>query len=209
MQFQLLCFLLLTPLASCIHFYMKPGEVKCFYENLAKNNLLVGDFDAFVERDHGIYEEDPSLKLTITVDETFDNDHRVLNQKNSHTGDFTFTALETGEHRVCIKPTYSRNDAKLRIVMDMEIGHVHSLDTKRTSQVKSLKERIHQLTDRLESVRAEQKVIKEKEAVFRNQSEAANSKIVFWSAVQLIALIATCVLQLRYLKNFFVKQKVV
>lgn len=191
-----------------MHFYMKPGETKCFYENLTQGHLLIGDFDAFVLRD-AKYEEDFGIKLTITVDETFDNDHRVLIQKNSHTGDFTFTALETGEHRICIKPTYSTMDAKLRIFMELDISNMLSLDSKRTIQVRSLKERVLQLTERLERIRTQQKEILQKEAVFRDQSESANRKILLWSLVQVLVLISTCTFQLRYLKNFFIKQKVV
>ena len=73
----------------------------------------------------------------------------------------------------------------------------------------SLKGRVGQLTQRLTSIRKEQDAIREKEAEFRNQSESANSKIMTWSVFQPLILLGTCAFQLRYLKNFFVKQKVV
>lgn len=66
-----------------VHFYARPGETKCFYEHLSKGNLLIGDLDIYVEK-NGMSMEDPEASLAITVDETFDNDHRVLNQK-THT----------------------------------------------------------------------------------------------------------------------------
>ncbi|CCK68861.1 Erp5p KNAG_0B04260 [Huiozyma naganishii CBS 8797] len=187
---------------QCTHFYLKPNEVKCFYENLASGNLLIGDLDVTVEGQYGIYEENPDVSLSITIDETFDNDHRVFNQKNSFTGDFTFTTLETGEHRVCIRPHYKDTKAKLRIYIDFEISHIRYLDSKRKEGVTSLKGRIDQLTQRLYNIRTEQEVIRKKEAIFRNQSESANSKIMFWSVVQCIALAGACAFQLRYLKNF-------
>src|SRR5271169_2856878 len=37
------------------------------------------------------------------VEETFDNDHRVISQKSGSTGRFTFTAAESGEHRLCFQ----------------------------------------------------------------------------------------------------------
>ncbi|EJS43464.1 erp5p [Saccharomyces arboricola H-6] len=191
-----------------VHYYSKSGETKCFYENLSRGNLLIGDLDLYVEK-NGMFEEDSEATLTITVDETFDNDHRVLNQKNSHTGDFTFTALDTGEHRVCLTPSYSKKSTPLRIFIELEIGNVEALDSKRKDDVNSLKRRVVQLTQRLSSIRKEQDTIREKEAEFRNQSESANSKIMTWSVFQFLILVGTCAFQLRYLKNFFVKQKIV
>lgn len=200
--------LILARRVSSLHFYMKPGEVKCFYESLARGNLLIGDIDGYVEKD-GSFIDDPDLSMIISLYETFDDDHRVFNQQNSQSGDFTFTALETGEHKICINPVYPIRDVKLRIFMELDIGSVQSLDSRRKGDAKTLKDRVLQLTHRLENIRTEQKVIREKEALFRDQSESANSKILFWSILQIAGLIMVCVFQLRYLKNFFVKQKIV
>lgn len=201
-------FLLVAGTVRGLHFYSKPGEVKCFYENLAKRNLLIGDIDGFIEKD-GIYVDDVDLKIGISLYETFDDDHRVLNQQNSHSGDFTFTALETGEHKICIHPMYPVKDANIRIFMELDIGLVQVLDSKMKDDTRNLQSRILQLTQRLENIRTEQKVVREKEARFRDQSEAVNSKILFWSVSQIFGLILVCFFQLRYLKNFFVKQKVI
>ncbi|CAI4063835.1 hypothetical protein SKDZ_08G1560 [Saccharomyces kudriavzevii ZP591] len=191
-----------------VHFYAKSGETKCFYEHLSKGNLLIGDLDLYAEK-NGLFEEDSEASISITVDESFDNDHRVLNQKNSHTGDFTFTALDTGEHRVCFTPSYNKKSSPLRIFIELEIGNVEALDSRRRQDMNSLKGRVTQLTQRLSSIRKEQDTIRGKEAEFRNRSESANSKIMSWSALQFLVLVGTCIFQLRYLKNFFVKQKVV
>lgn len=191
-----------------MHIYLKSGEMKCFYENLAIGNLLIGDLDTSVEK-NGIFEEDHKVQVTLTIDETFDNDQRVLNQRNPYTGDFTFTALETGEHRICVTPEYSDYSARIRLFIDLEINHISVLDSKKKDDMDFLKNRVNQLIQRLGNVRTEQDVIREKEALFRNQSESANGKIVFWSILQIVFLAGACAFQLHYLKNFFVKQKVI
>ncbi|CAB4252027.1 similar to Saccharomyces cerevisiae YHR110W ERP5 Protein with similarity to Emp24p and Erv25p, member of the p24 family involved in ER to Golgi transport [Maudiozyma barnettii] len=198
---------LICPIQA-MHIYLKPEETKCYYEHLTANSLLIGDLDAFVER-NGAFVEDSGIKVKVTIDETFDNNQRVLNQKNSNSGDFSFTALETGEHRICLTPSYSDASANIRVFVDFEISHVHSLDSKRKDDVESLKSRVLQLTQRLDAIKGVQGDIRDNEAKFRNQSESANSKIMFWSVLQVIALGCTCAFQLNYLKNFFVKQKVV
>ncbi|CCH58164.1 hypothetical protein TBLA_0A03660 [Henningerozyma blattae CBS 6284] len=215
MQFKLtsLIVLLLSFLQAtqAIHFYLKSGQTKCMFENLSQNDLLIGDLDSSVERKSGslVYEEDPNIELQITVEEIFDNFHKVMDTKIGNNGDFTFSTIDTGEHRICITPSYPIDkNAQLRVFIDMDIGNSKVLDSKKTGDIKSLKNRVNQLILRLSNIRAEQRVFREKEAQFRNKSESANSKITFWSIVQVLTLIAVCVFQLRYLKNFFVKAKV-
>lgn len=191
------------------HVYMKSGELRCFYEGLKAGELLIGDIDTTVEK-NGVFEEDPQLKVSITVDETFDDDQRVMNQQSSHSGDFAFTALESGEHRVCMKPLYTVDTtARIRMAIEFEIEKVEVLDSKKKDTVEALKTRVRQLVSRLQTIRGQQDLIRVNEAIFRDQSEAANSKISTWSFIQIIVLVAVCWFQLKYLKNFFVKQKVV
>lgn len=205
---RLLVGLISLPLSKALHFYLKPGQVKCFYENLSVGNLMIGDVEGYVLNEN-MYVDDPELRLTVSVDESFDSNHRVMNQMNAHTGDFTFTALDTGEHRICIVPSHPQEDARVRIFLELEITNIQVLDTRRKEDQRTLKQRVLQMVQRLEAIRLEQKVIREKEAILRNQSESANSRILLWSCSQIIALVGMCVFQLRYLKNFFVKQKVI
>ena len=47
----------------------------------------------------------------------------------------------------------------------------------------------------------------EREAEFRDQSEATNSRVVRWTLIQLAVLSAACAWQLSHLRSFFIKQK--
>lgn len=211
MQVQLIlsvCLAMLFQHVHSMHIYMKSGEVKCFYEDLQVGNLVIGDLHVQVEK-NGIFEEDLAAGVGITIDELFDNSHRVLNQKTSHSGDFTFTALDSGNHMICVKPEYVDPNVPLRVFVDFDVTNGRVLDSKNKENVNVLMKRISHLFDRLHSVRSQQEKIREKESEFRDQSESANSKIVFWSILQIIALGLVCAFQLRYLKNFFIKQKIV
>lgn len=199
--------LLLSHVALSMHIYMKSGEVRCFHQNLAANTLLIGDLDIYVERD-GTYVEDPNVMVHVTIDETFDNDERVLDQRNANSGDFIFTSLQAGDHKICFTPDYPHKDALLRVFIEFEVDSVRSLDSKRRDEVKSLRERVLQLISRVNNIRNEQRVIRATEVLFRDQSESLNTTVVVWIVIQLAALLATCVFQLSYLKNFFVKQKI-
>lgn len=47
----------------------------------------------------------------------------------------------------------------------------------------------------------------EREAEFRDQSEATNSRVVRWTLIQIVVLSITCAWQLSHLRTFFIKQK--
>jgi hypothetical protein len=67
---RLFSLLLWLPLVSAIHFYAKPGETRCFYEEVTKNTVVVTHFDALVQTTRE-YESVPNLKLLITVDVSY------------------------------------------------------------------------------------------------------------------------------------------
>lgn len=200
--------LILSHLVKSTHIYMNSGETRCFYKRLMTGELLIGDIDTSVDKD-GHFVEDSQVQVHITIDETFDKDERVLNQKNPYSGDFMFAALEEGEHRICIEPEYTINTkARIRVLINFEIKNKNILDSKQRDAAESLKNRIQQLSQRLHTLRSQQNTIRENEATFRDESEGANSKIASWSIIQILVLIVVCWFQLRYLKNFFVKQKI-
>ena len=51
------------------------------------------------------------------------------------------------------------------------------------------------------------RLMQEREAEFRDQSETTNARVVRWTLLQLIVLGVTCAWQLSHLRAFFIKQK--
>lgn len=136
----------------------------------------------------------------------------MVNQKAASAGDIPFTSLDSGEHKFCLRPIYLDGSPKTRhrIFFDIAIGSAHDyVDSKSTNQVEALTARVRNLHKKLEQINFEQETIREREAVFRDQSELTNSRVIKWTIVQLLVLVGTCFYQLRHLKSFFVKQKIV
>ena len=75
--------------------------------------------------------------------------------------------------------------------------HDQDQDRKHAGQVS---DKLRDLTDRLRNIRSEQQYQREREAEFRNLSEATNARAMWYMIVQLIVLITTCYLQLRHLR---------
>ncbi|OBA19592.1 hypothetical protein METBIDRAFT_33238 [Metschnikowia bicuspidata var. bicuspidata NRRL YB-4993] len=198
---------------TALHFYLLTGQTCCFYEDLTSDSLVVGKIDAY-EYDERMddYSKNPNLKLKITVDEIFDNDHRVVDQTSQPSGDFVFNSHDSGEHKFCLTPVYmdGTHGRKHRIFFDVAIGAaLEYVDLKSTKKVDGLTLQIQDLNRKLQDIHMEQESIRERESVFRNQSESTNARVVWWSIIQVAVLVGTCTYQLRHLKGFFVKQKIV
>ncbi|CDK25044.1 unnamed protein product [Kuraishia capsulata CBS 1993] len=208
-----LVFLLFLGLAQALHFYVDTDETKCFYEELPKDTIAVGKFEAYeLDTSTREYVQVPNLKVEITVDETFDNNHRVVSLKNQPTGQFTFTSLDAGEHKFCLTPRHTdwSKRSRHRVFFDLVVGDAKDfVDSKRQGDVNYLTAKTNELNKKLQEIKREQSLFREREAAFRDQSESTNARVVKWTIIQLIVLGGTCYWQLTYLKGFFVKQKVV
>jgi p24 family protein alpha len=59
------------------------------------------------------------------------------------------------------------------------------------------------------AIRREQQYQREREAEFRDTSESVNSRVIWWTIIQIIVLGVTGVWQMRHLKHFFQTKKLV
>lgn len=228
-----LVWLILVPLsaANLVHFYADVGERRCFYKDLHQEVLLVGKYKMEILQPDGQSEmtyvtpvDKINTGVLIDVEETFDANHRVVHQRGRSSGQFTFTALDAGEHRICITPrsfykkwSGSNNDATIvkelkfkraRILLTFFIGDAEVLDSRRAGSVNSITDKINQLNDKLSDIKREQVFIREREESFRDLSELTNERVVKWSLIQLGALLLTGIYQLFTLQRFFIKEKV-
>ncbi|ABN64419.2 emp24/gp25L/p24 family of membrane trafficking proteins [Scheffersomyces stipitis CBS 6054] len=233
---------LASPISGLLHFYAAAGVRTCFYKELGQKSLLVGRYKVEIrDEDTEIYyppRNRHNIGALIDVEETFDSNHRVVHQKGAAIGQFTFSALDSGDHRICITPRsfYSKKskwyggnansgsshedeeaeqfdikDSKFRharITIDFLISDEFSADSKHSQSVETLASQVNRLNDKLTDIKREQKFIREKEAVFRDLSESTCGIVIRWSIIQLGALGVICVYQLLSLSRFFVKQKV-
>lgn len=158
-----------------------------------------------------------SQGLFITVDEVFDNDHRIVAQRGQASGKFTFSAADSGDHRMCFTPTnvpatsgflFSGSQVGgIKFELDMVIGETSQIESSDKDKMGEVVQKVKDLNARLQDVRREQVFQREREMEFRDQSESVNSRVVKWTLIQLFVLGVTCAWQLSYLRAFFIKQK--
>ncbi|KAI0108460.1 emp24/gp25L/p24 family/GOLD-domain-containing protein [Daldinia grandis] len=213
----LLPLLMLGSVAHALYFFLDGTNAKCFFEELPKDTLVLGHYQA-EEWDDSIHAwaKHDGISIYISVDEIFDNDHRVVSQRGSSSGKFTFTAAESGEHKICFTPSSSSGrpgwlsaaqpNGGIKLTLDLAIGSSEIESTDKT-KLMDISQRIRDLNARLQDIRREQIFQREREAEFRDQSESTNSRVVRWMTIQLVVLGITCAWQLSHLRSFFIKQK--
>ncbi|KAK5116676.1 hypothetical protein LTR62_007350 [Meristemomyces frigidus] len=235
---------LLVP-AQALYFYIDGPTQKCFFEELPKDTLVVGTFKATQWNEQSrSYVQNPDMGIYITVDEVpttqplpsqntptppttnpknlskiFDNDHRIVSQRSTSTGKFTFSAADSGDHRLCFNPTNVPSTSGLlfsgasaggiKFELDMIIGATSAIESSDKDKMGEVVSKVRDINARLQDIRREQVFQREREAEFRDQSESVNARVVRWTFIQLAVLGVTCAWQLSYLRAFFIKQKVV
>ncbi|CCF56085.1 hypothetical protein KAFR_0A06500 [Kazachstania africana CBS 2517] len=186
------------------YFYTSSNERKCFHKELTKGNLLQGQYKLSAQQN--------DVSITIDIEEVFDNNHRVMHQKmGSLNGEFAYNALDSGEHKICFQTSSSswiNKEKNIKFEIDMEIGDDLDLDSKKTATIKSLQNKVFLLTAKTLQIKNEQRLMRDREAMFRDLSESCNSRAMWWTVLQIVVLGATCFWQIKHLSTFFVKQKV-
>ncbi|KAL8775689.1 MAG: hypothetical protein Q9209_000185 [Squamulea sp. 1 TL-2023] len=213
------CFLLLalTLPTNALYFYLESLNPKCFYEELPKDTMVAGHYKAeTLDPNTKSFTTNPDLKIQVTVDEVFDNDHRVVNTKGSATGKFTFSAADSGEHKICFLPSVpggggwlsgGQMTGHIKLTLDIAIGETSQIESTDKTKISEIVQKVKDLNGRLQDIRREQVFQREREAEFRDQSESTNARVVRWTLLQLVVLGVTCAWQLSHLRAFFIKQK--
>ena len=105
------------------------------------------------------------LGIAVTVDETFDNDHRVISTKGGPTGKFTFSAADSGDHRICFTPSHPGSGGWLsgghpvggiKMTLDMAIGETSQIESTDKGKISEIVKKVRDLNARLGDIRREQ-----------------------------------------------------
>ncbi|KIY48134.1 hypothetical protein FISHEDRAFT_43856 [Fistulina hepatica ATCC 64428] len=200
---------LLATTANALHFYLDANEKRCFIEELPTDTVVEGSYRALEWDDSKqAYVENPDLSIYVEVEE-MDTGEEVVKTKGPHEGRFTFTSHDAGDHAVCLSTQYESWFASthIRLYLDIVVGQTRPDVEHDRSHISELSAKVRDLNNKLEDIRREQQYQREREADFRDLSEATNSRAVWYSLAQIVVLLATCAWQLRHLKNFFEDRK--
>ncbi|KYR03165.1 emp24/gp25L/p24 family protein [Tieghemostelium lacteum] len=193
-----------------IYFELNGGQTKCFLEENPKDTLLLGKYQL---EDLNPPTGQPN-QLALSVRVTDPEKKELLSKTMGTIGRFSFTTQIGGEHKICFSTNTSRwfgPSVKTRLHLDLETGAGANdyEDIAKVEQLNSMEISIRRLNDRVNQIRKEQSYQRGREQTFRNTSESTNSRVMWWSLLQVVVLVATGVWQMRHLKSFFKAKKLV
>lgn len=111
------------------------------------------------------YADSSDVGVFVTVEETFDNNHRIVAQRGSQKGKFTFSAADSGQHRICVVPQNvpsgggwlsSGVHGTVKFTLDLAIGETSKIESTDKEKVQTLVQKVADLNSRLQDVRREQ-----------------------------------------------------
>ncbi|KAG8902033.1 clathrin associated protein complex large subunit [Tulasnella sp. 403] len=201
---SLLLLLLFSASATALHFYLDAGERRCFIEELPSETIVEAHYRA-QEWDEKLqtYTHHDKLGVQVNVEE-MDTGHSVVKTRGPPEGKFTFTSHEAGDHSICLGTNYTAgwfSSRHIRMYLDINVGAAkHDVEQDR-AHVGDVAQRLRDLNSKLEDIRREQQYQREREAAFRNLSEATNSRAAWYTIMQIVVLLATCAWQMRHLTD--------
>ncbi|KAJ3533056.1 hypothetical protein NMY22_g7499 [Coprinellus aureogranulatus] len=195
MRLSLVSFLLcLCTSINALHFYLDANQKRCFIEELPSDTVVEGHYRALEwSEKEGKYLENPDLGIIVEV------------QRD----DFTFTSHDASDHSICLSTNYTTwfSHTHIRMNLDIVVGSAKADVEKDRHHISDISSKIRDLNTRLEDIRREQQYQREREADYRDLSEATNARAVWYSLAQIVVLVATCAWQMRHLKRFFEDRK--
>jgi len=192
-----------------LHFYLDANEKRCFIEELPTDTVVEGHYRALEWAEaQKKYAENSNLGIWVEVDEV-ESGHNVVKTKGPSDGRFTFTSHEAGDHSICLSTNYTSwfSNTHIRLYLDIVVGSTKPDVEQDRSHISELAAKIRDLNQKLEDIRREQQYQREREADYRDLSEATNARAVWYSVAQIVVLLVTCAWQLRHLKRFFEERK--
>ncbi|CAN6309377.1 unnamed protein product, partial [Urochloa humidicola] len=174
-------------------------DTECIHEFVPyEGDTVSGNF---VVVDHGIFWSSDHPGIDLTVTSPAGNTVHTLKGKS---GDkFEFKAPRGGMYKFCFHNPYGAPET---VSFYIHVGHIpneHNLA--KDEHLDPINVKIAELKEALESVTAEQKYLKAREARHRHTNESTRKRVMFYTMAEYLAFMAASALQVVYIRRLFSK----
>ncbi|KAG7591599.1 GOLD domain [Arabidopsis thaliana x Arabidopsis arenosa] len=203
----LLILSILSPGTLSIRYEIHSGHTKCISEEIHANAMTVGKYNIInPNEDHPL---PSSHKVTVRV--TSPQGTAYHESDGVESGQFSFTAVETGDYISCFTAVDHKPETTLIIDFDWRTG-IHTKDwsnVAKKSQVETMEFEVKKLFETVNSIHDEMFYLRDREEEMHNLNIATNSKMAWLSFVSLAVCLSVAGLQFWHLKTFFQKKKLI
>ncbi|GAV84360.1 EMP24_GP25L domain-containing protein, partial [Cephalotus follicularis] len=154
-------------------------------------NFVVIDHDIFWGSDH------PGIEFTVTSPAG-----NIVHTLKGTSGDkFEFKATKSGIYKFCFRNPVSTPET---VSFYIHVGHIpNEHDLAKDEHLDPINVRIAELREALESVTAEQKYLKARDARHRYTNESTRKRVIFYTIAEYILLAGGSALQVVYIRRLF------
>ncbi|CAH8388870.1 unnamed protein product [Eruca vesicaria subsp. sativa] len=203
----LLILSILSPATLSMRYELLSGHTKCIYEEIHANAMSVGKYH--IVNPHEDHPLPDSHKITVKVTSAQGTAYHEADGVN--TGQFSLTALETGDYITCFSAVDHKPEAMLTIDFDWRTG-VQTKDwynVAKKSQVETMELEVKKLLDTVTSIHEELYYLRDREEEMQDLNISTNSKMAWLSFMSLGVCLSVAGLQFWHLKTFFQKKKII
>jgi len=175
------------------------NDVECVYEfvlfegDTVTGNFVVVDHDIFWSSDH------PGIDLVVTSP----GGNTVHTVKGTSGDKFELKAPRAGMYKFCFHNPQKTAETVSFYIHSGHIPNEHNLA--KDEHLDPINVKIAELREALESVTAEQKYLKAREARHRHTNESTRRRLISYTVLEYIVLASASALQVVYIRRLFSK----
>mmetsp|Transcript_25253 Transcript_25253/g.60772 ORF Transcript_25253/g.60772 Transcript_25253/m.60772 type:complete len:224 (-) Transcript_25253:283-954(-) len=207
----LLLLLPALPATQGFYFFLSKDVPRCFIEDVPHDMLVMGNYKVPSDAKDIVV-------FVATAPSNRDRKHDIqgeeimLHHATAGEGKFVFTAHDDGEHLICAyinetHPLYRAQNFKVELRFDVGEHATNYDDMAKSEHLSAIELEVRKLIDLVRDIRAQQQYLREREAGFREVSEATNSSVMWWSMLQTVVLVGAGAWQVFQLKTIFNAKK--
>ncbi|GER34238.1 transmembrane emp24 domain-containing protein p24 beta 3 [Striga asiatica] len=197
--YSFLLLLLLSTASRISALSVTVDDVECIYEyvlyegDTVSGNFVVVDHDIYWGNDH------PGIDFTVTSP----SGNTVHTLKGTSGDKFEFKAPKSGMYKFCFHNPESTPET---VSFYIHAGHIPSEhDLAKDEHLDPINVKIAELRESLESVTAEQKYLKARDARHRHTNESTRKRVILYTVGEYLLLALVSGLQVVYIRRLFSK----
>ncbi|XP_059919703.1 transmembrane emp24 domain-containing protein 11 [Gadus macrocephalus] len=206
------CLLSYLVLVEAMFMDLGEQEERCIIEDIPEGTLVTGYFllePWDLKQSSGL----PQMGMTTTVRDP--GNEVLMTKRYGKHGKFTFTSHASGQHLLCFQTNSTSFSVfakeKLKLHLDVQMGeHPIERGSEKTKEnLHTMEESLNHMIDQMMYITRQQDQQREREEVFRQNSEDTNRSVLWWSVVQTTILLSVGFWQMNRLKDFFIEKKLI
>eukprot|EP00050_Salpingoeca_kvevrii_P007636 m.297508 g.297508 ORF g.297508 m.297508 type:complete len:210 (+) comp13624_c0_seq1:188-817(+) len=196
-----LVLLAVCALAHSLSFDLDAESHLCLQEDVHKGVLVVGEYDI---------SDDELGTMMVNLEITDSRGHPVYRKEDASKGKFAFTSDDYDVFEICFNSemhddSHAQPDQHRVITLDLKLdADARNYDElAKASKLKPMEIELKRLEDLAESIVQDFARMKQREIEHRDTNESTNERMLTFSVISMLCLLALAVWQVLYLKRYF------